>query len=68
MTPDLLRKLTADLDKSIATDVQVVYLLAGMRKLIERDKIEGQYRQSLRPFAYRFRSTTATLFTPLQAR
>ena len=43
MTPDILPKLTAELDKGITTEVQVVYLLAGIRKLIERDKVEDQY-------------------------
>jgi hypothetical protein len=43
MTPDILRKLAAELDRGITTEVQVVYLLAGIRKLIERDKIEDQY-------------------------
>jgi hypothetical protein len=43
MTPAILRKLTAELNKGITTEVQVVYLLAGIRKLIERDEIEGQY-------------------------
>ena len=40
---DLLRKLSAELKKGITTEVQVVYLLAGIRKLIERDKIGDQY-------------------------
>lgn len=42
-TPEIIRKLTDELDKGIATEVQTVYVLAGIRKLIERDRIEGQY-------------------------
>ena len=43
MTPDILYKLTTELNRGITTEVQVVYLLVGIRKLIERDKIEDQY-------------------------
>jgi hypothetical protein len=43
VTPDIIRKLAGELDEGITTEVQVVYLLAGIRKLIERDKIEEQY-------------------------
>ena len=43
MTRDIIRKLAGELDTGITTEVQVVYLLAGIRKLIERDKIEEQY-------------------------
>jgi hypothetical protein len=43
MTPDIIRKLGGELDTGITTEVQVGYLLAGIRKLIERDKIEDQY-------------------------
>ncbi|MBI2132865.1 MAG: hypothetical protein HYT99_08695 [Candidatus Tectomicrobia bacterium] len=32
-----------ELEAGIATEVQVVYLLAGIRKLIERDKLEDRY-------------------------
>jgi hypothetical protein len=42
-TRDIISKLTAELDPGIATEVQVVYLLAGIRKIIERDKIRDQY-------------------------
>lgn len=42
-TPDILRKLTAELEKGITTEVQVVYLLAGIRKLIERDERDEEY-------------------------
>lgn len=44
MTSDIIRKLGAELDTGITTEVQVVYLLAGIRKLIERDKVEEEYR------------------------
>jgi hypothetical protein len=42
-TSDILSKLTRELDAGIETEVQVVYLLAGIRKLIERDKAMEQY-------------------------
>src|SRR5438128_5703598 len=41
--PEIIRKLTKEFDTGITTEVQVVYVLAGIRKLIERDKIEDQY-------------------------
>ena len=37
MTEEIIRKLTAQLNNGITTEVQVVYLLVGIRKLIERD-------------------------------
>jgi hypothetical protein len=43
MTKDIIRKLINELDAGITSEVQVVYLLAGIRKLIERDKIDKQY-------------------------
>lgn len=43
MTADIIRKLGDELTTGITTEVQVVYLLAGIRKLIERDKVEEQY-------------------------
>lgn len=45
MTPDIIRKLTAQLNSGITTEVQVVYLMVGIRKLIERDGLEEQYRE-----------------------
>jgi hypothetical protein len=42
-TRDIISKLTAELYGGIKTEVQVVYLLAGIRKIIERDKIRNQY-------------------------
>lgn len=42
-TPEIIRKLTEELDKGITTEVQVVYILAGVRKLIERDEVEDEY-------------------------
>ena len=42
-TPEIIRKLTDELDRGITSEVQVVYVLAGIRKLIERDKIKDQY-------------------------
>ena len=43
MTEEIIRKLTAQLNKGITTEVQVVYLLVGIRKLIERDDQRAQY-------------------------
>ncbi len=37
MTPDIINKLSDEINKGITTEVQVVYLLAGIRKVIERD-------------------------------
>jgi hypothetical protein len=42
-TPDIRAKLTRELVAGITTEVQVVYLLAGIRKLIERDDVRDQY-------------------------
>jgi hypothetical protein len=42
-TPDIIRKLAIELDSGITTEVQVVYVLAGIRKIIERDEIAIQY-------------------------
>ena len=43
MTEEIIRKLTAQLNKGITTEVRVVYLLVGIRKLIERDDQRAQY-------------------------
>jgi hypothetical protein len=43
VTPDILRKLARELDAGVKSEVQVVYLLAGIRKLIERDNIKEEY-------------------------
>jgi hypothetical protein len=40
-TRDILTKLTEQLEMGITSEVQVVYLLAGVRKLMERDAIGG---------------------------
>jgi hypothetical protein len=42
-TPDILNKLRTELDAGIETEPQVVYLLAGIRKLMERDGVKGKY-------------------------
>jgi len=42
-TPDILEKLTRELDAGVTSEVQVVYLLAGVRKLMERDEVGEQY-------------------------
>ena len=44
MTEEIIRKLTAQLNEGITTEVQVVYLLVGIRKLIERDAQGEKYR------------------------
>lgn len=43
MTEEIVRKLTAKIENGITTEVQVVYVLAGIRKLIERDDLGAQY-------------------------
>lgn len=43
MTPDIRRKLAAEIKRGITTEVQVVYVLTGIRKLIERDEAEDDY-------------------------
>ena len=43
MKEEIIRKLTAQLDEGITTEVQVVYLLVGIRKLVERDDKWAQY-------------------------
>jgi hypothetical protein len=42
-TRDIISKLTRELDAGITSEVQVVYMLAGVRKLIERDGVKDQY-------------------------
>lgn len=42
-TRDIISKLTRELDEGITTEVQAVYLLAGIRKIIERDRVRDQY-------------------------
>jgi hypothetical protein len=42
-TRDILSKLESELEAGIATEVQVVYLLAGIRKLVERDERDDEY-------------------------
>ena len=43
MKEEIIRKLTAQLNEGITTEVQVVYLLVGIRKLIERDEKRERY-------------------------
>jgi len=43
-TPEIIWKLTKELEEGIATEAQVVYLLVGLRKLLERDEIKEQYK------------------------
>jgi hypothetical protein len=42
-TSEIIRKLAEELDRGVTTEVQVVYVLAGVRKLIERDHVEDRY-------------------------
>jgi hypothetical protein len=42
-TRDIIGKLGTELDAGITSEVQVVYLLAGIRKLMERDEVKEQY-------------------------
>src|ERR1700694_3443864 len=44
MTGEIIRKLTNELNKAITTEPQVVYLMSGIRKLIERDELGEEYR------------------------
>jgi hypothetical protein len=43
VTEEIIRKLTAELDAGIETEVQVVYLLVGIRKLMERDDRKNDF-------------------------
>jgi len=43
MTPDIIRKLTELLTKGIETEAQVVYLLVGVRKLLEQQQAKKEY-------------------------
>ena len=43
MTKDIIRKLEAELRVGITTEVQVVYLLAGLRKLLEQQDAKQKY-------------------------
>ena len=44
MTNDIIRKLGTELNSGITTEAQVVYLMAGLRKLLEQQKAKGQYK------------------------
>lgn len=43
MTPAIVHKLSEQIEAGITSEVQVVYVLAGIRKLIERDEAEDIY-------------------------
>jgi len=43
-SPDIIKKLTREIENGVTTEPQVVYLLAGIRKLMERDDIQEDYR------------------------
>src|SRR6266481_1334841 len=43
MTADIIKKLTALLTKGIETEAQVVYLLVGVRKLLEQQDAKKRY-------------------------
>jgi hypothetical protein len=40
MTSEILKKLAREIRRGISTEVQVVYLLVGIRKIIERDALD----------------------------
>ena len=42
-TPEILNKLRAEIDAGITTEPQVVYVLAGVRKVMERDDVRANY-------------------------
>lgn len=42
-TRDIIGKLTSEIEKGVASEIQVVYLMAGVRKLMERDGVQQQY-------------------------
>lgn len=44
MIPQILEKLTALLNAGITTEVQTVYLLAAIRKIIEQEQSSQQYK------------------------
>ena len=41
--PEIIRKLTMELQKGIESEVQAVYLLTGVRKLMERGEVKDKY-------------------------
>ena len=43
MTNDIIRKLEAQLEGGITTEAQVVYLMTGLRKLLEQQQAKKQY-------------------------
>ena len=43
MTEEIIEKLRAELNQGIKSEVQVVYLLVGIRKLIERGELNNKY-------------------------
>jgi hypothetical protein len=43
MTKDIIHKLHNELDAGINSEAQVVYLLTGIRKILERDSHANQY-------------------------
>lgn len=43
MTKDIIAKLRAELESGITSEAQVVYLMVGIRKIIERDEIDDNY-------------------------
>lgn len=43
MTPDIVRKLKRELRHGIKTEVQVIYLMAGIRKILEQEGQKPNY-------------------------
>ena len=43
MTSEIIRKLGREIRKGITTEAQVVYLIVGIRKLLEQQRVGMQY-------------------------
>jgi hypothetical protein len=59
MTRDIIQKLKEQIEAGITTEVQVVYLLTGVRKLIERDEVEDAAPEEVD--VHRWKSEVLTL-------
>jgi hypothetical protein len=44
MIPDIVRKLEALLNKGVTAEAEVVYLMSGLRKLLEQQQAKKQYK------------------------
>jgi len=43
MTPDILSKISVVLSSPLSLEMEVTYILSGIRKIIERDELEDEY-------------------------